>query len=84
MAALAGALPELAWMSHKPSELALPHGRCSGPALRLLHEQAEIYCWRCGRPLEPDEDFGQWRLRVVRRGDRTIYEFRTICPLHYR
>ena len=58
-------------------------GRCTGPAARLAHGGAAIWCSICGRPLRQGEDFGQWRLRVVRPSPRYGFEFRPICPAHY-
>jgi hypothetical protein len=60
-----------------------PSGRIVRATVPLAEEAGEISCWICGRPLQPDEDFGQWRLRVVRPSPRYRFAFQAICPSHY-
>lgn len=58
-------------------------GAASGPAAPLAAQDGTIWCYLCGRPLRPGEDFGQWRLRAVLPSPRYYYEIRAICPVHY-
>lgn len=67
-----------------PAALVWQQGRAVGPLRRLASKEPSIYCWICGRPLRQGEDFGLWRLRAVLISSRYIFEFRCICPAHYR